>query len=117
MTNDGFVYMEIRKGMYRLPQAGKLAHEKLEKLLVSRDYHPTPHTPGLWTHKRKDINFLLVVNDFGVKYTKESDVQELIQLLCTTYTVTTNFTGVKCCGLTLLWDYTNRTVQLSTFST
>ena len=28
-TKDGFVYMEIRKGMYGLPQAGKLAHEKL----------------------------------------------------------------------------------------
>ena len=29
VTNDDFVYMEIRKGMYGLPQAGKLAHEKL----------------------------------------------------------------------------------------
>ena len=105
--------MEIRKGMYGLPQAGKLAHDKLKKLLISRDYHPAPHTPGLWTHKRKDIYFSLVVDDFGVKYTKESDVQELIQLLSTTYTVTTDFTGVKYCGLTLLWDYTNRTVQLS----
>ena len=112
-TKDGFVYMEIRKGMYGLPQAGKLAHDKLKKLLISRDYHPAPHTPGLWTHKRKDIYFSLVVDDFGVKYTKESDVQELIQLLSTTYTVTTDFTGVKYCGLTLLWDYTNRTVQLS----
>ena len=65
----------------------------------------------MWTHKRKDIYF--VVDDFGVKYIKESDVQELIQLLSTTYTVTTDFTGVKYCGLTLLWDYTNRTVQLS----
>ena len=29
-TKDGFVYMEIRKGMYGLPQAGKLAHKKLK---------------------------------------------------------------------------------------
>ena len=99
--------------MYGLPQVGKLAHEKLKKLLHSCSYHPTPHTPGLWTHKRKDIYFSLVVDNFGVNYTKESDGQELIQLLCTPYTVTTDFTGVKYYGLTLLWDYNNRTVQLS----
>ena len=31
VTKDGYVYVKIRKGMYRLPQAGILAQELLEK--------------------------------------------------------------------------------------
>ena len=30
-TKDGYVYLEIRKGMYGLPQAGILAQKLLEK--------------------------------------------------------------------------------------
>ena len=69
--------MDIRKGMYGLSQSGKVAHDKLKTLLKSRGYYPTPHTPGLWTRKSKDF-FLIVVDDLGVKYTKEFDVQDLI---------------------------------------
>ena len=31
ITSDGYVYMEVRRGMYGLPQAGLLAQELLEK--------------------------------------------------------------------------------------
>ncbi len=47
---DGYVYMEIRKGMYRLPQAGILANKLLKKQLVHHGYFKQPHTPGLWKH-------------------------------------------------------------------
>ena len=33
-TSDGYVYVEIRKGMYGLPQAGLLAQELLEQRLM-----------------------------------------------------------------------------------
>ena len=33
VASDGFVYVEVRKGMYGLPQAGILAQELLEKRL------------------------------------------------------------------------------------
>ena len=31
VTPDGWVYLEVRKGIYGLPQAGILAHKLLEK--------------------------------------------------------------------------------------
>jgi hypothetical protein len=45
---DGWVYIEIRKGMYGLPQAGILANQLLEKGLAAKGYYQYQHTPGLW---------------------------------------------------------------------
>ena len=36
VTSDGYIYVEVRKGMYGLPQAGILAHELLKKRLNER---------------------------------------------------------------------------------
>jgi hypothetical protein len=47
---DGFVYMEIRKSMYGLPQAGILANKLLKLRLACHGYFKQPHTPGLWKH-------------------------------------------------------------------
>ena len=46
---DGYVYMEICKGMYGLPQAGVLAN-KLLKIRLAHGCFEQPHTPGLWKH-------------------------------------------------------------------
>jgi hypothetical protein len=45
---DGWVYIEIRKGMYGLKQAGLLANELLQTRLAPFGYYPACHTPGLW---------------------------------------------------------------------
>lgn len=37
-TLEGLVYVEVRKGMYGLPQAGLLAQELLEKRLDKHGY-------------------------------------------------------------------------------
>ena len=37
-TAEGFVYIEVRKGMYGLPQAGLLAQQLLEKRLQKHGY-------------------------------------------------------------------------------
>ena len=76
-----YIYMEIRKGMYRLPQADKLANKKLKLLLQANNHYPTEHTPECWTYTHKDIYFSLVVDDFGVKYTNKSDVHKLMKFL------------------------------------
>jgi hypothetical protein len=47
---DGYVYMEIQKGMYGLPQAGILANKLLKEWLARHGYFEQPHTPGLWKH-------------------------------------------------------------------
>jgi hypothetical protein len=68
----GYLYLEIRKGMYGLSQAGILANQLLRKRLAPHGYTEAKHTPGLWTHHTRPITFTLVVDDFGIKYTISS---------------------------------------------
>jgi hypothetical protein len=64
--SNGFVYAEVRKGMYGLPQAGKLANDRLCKFLAPFGYVPCPITPGLWKHLHSDLMFTLVVDKIGI---------------------------------------------------
>jgi hypothetical protein len=50
LVHDRYVYCKIVKGMYGLPQAGRLANQLLEKRLKPYGYSPAPHTHGLWRH-------------------------------------------------------------------
>ena len=63
----GFVYIEICKAIYGLPQAGILANQLLRQRLRPHGYYEVPHTPGLWKHVTKPTQFTLTVDDFGVK--------------------------------------------------
>jgi hypothetical protein len=44
------VLVEIRKGMYGLPQAGIIANTRLQQHLATWGYTACPHTPGLFRH-------------------------------------------------------------------
>ncbi len=80
---DGYVYMEIRKGMYRLPQAGVLANKLLKECLARHGYFEQPHTPGLWKHVSRPVWFNLCVDDFGIKYIGREHLQHLYDALRT----------------------------------
>jgi hypothetical protein len=99
--------------MYGLPQAGKLANEQLQQFLQPHGYIPCPITAGLWQDTNSDLMFTLVVDDFGVRYTKRDDVEKLLAILSTKYRYTTDWSGGKYIGLTLKWDYPNRTLDIS----
>ena len=58
IIHNGKVYMEIRRGMYGLPQAGILAEQQLIRFLGRYSYAPVRHTPGLWRHTWRSISFL-----------------------------------------------------------
>ena len=45
---NGFIYLETRRIIYGLPQAGMFANEYLEEKLPPHGYCKVPHTPGLW---------------------------------------------------------------------
>jgi hypothetical protein len=111
--HDGYVYVEIRRGMYGLPQAGCLANDQLIAFLAPHGYRPVPLTPGLWRHDTKDIVFSLVDDDFGVRYTSRTDAKYLITALETAYEESTDWTGSRYCELTLKWDYDARTCDVS----
>ena len=47
LQHNGWVYIEIRKGAYGLPQAGVLANDLLKERLQKAGYYPTSTMPGL----------------------------------------------------------------------
>jgi len=113
LVHNGYVYMEIRQGMYGLPQAGILANQLLAKCLTIHGYAPTVHTPGLWKHHTRPILFSLVVNDFGIKYVGKQHADHIFHALEQHYEAATDWEGKLYCGLTLQWDYKARTVNIS----
>ena len=68
LAADGYIYMETRKVIPGLKQAGRLASDRLTKNLYINRYAPVPHTPSLWRHHTSDLLFYLIVNNFGIKY-------------------------------------------------
>ena len=52
---DMYIYMWIIRGIYGLPQAGKLANDLLKKRLAEEDYFEVDHIPGLFKHKWRPI--------------------------------------------------------------
>lgn len=113
LVENGHVLVEIRKGMYGLPQAGQLAYERLVKHLRPYGYAPARHTPGLWTHVSRPILFSLVVDDFGIKTVGRQHAEHLLGALRDLYSVTVDWSGTKYLGLTLAWDYQLRFCDLS----
>ncbi len=109
-TEDGYVYCEIQKGIYGLPQAGMIAQDLLQARLAKVGYHQSKIIPGLWTHKTRKTCFTLVVDDFAIKYTRMEDAQHLIDALKQDYTITINWDTTKYIGLTLEWDCKNQKV-------
>ena len=79
--SEGNVYIEVRKGMYGLPQAGILAQKLLESRLNKHGYSQSTAVPGLWTHKTRPISFTLVVDDFGIKYVGKEHAVHLLNIL------------------------------------
>jgi hypothetical protein len=113
VTTDGFIYTEIQKEMYGLPQAGIIAQELLADRLEKHGYSQSKIIPGLWTHATRPICFTLVVDDFAVKYTREQDANHLISAIKEHYKMTIDKSATKYIGLTIEWDYENRKVHTS----
>jgi hypothetical protein len=110
---DGWVFIEIRKGMYGLKQAGLLANQLLQTRLAPFGYYPARHTPGLWLHKTRPISFTLIVDDFAVNYVGKQHAEHLRNALLRSYELTTDWTATVYSGMTLKWDYKNRTCDIS----
>ena len=64
---------------YGLPQAGKLANRQLKEHLGPAGYYEVAHTPGLFTHVTRPIQFSLIVDDFDVKYVGKEHADHLIK--------------------------------------
>eukprot|EP00804_Cyclotella_cryptica_P020090 CCRYP_014884-RA/>CCRYP_014884-RA protein AED:0.24 eAED:0.24 QI:0/0/0/0.75/0.33/0/4/0/1279 len=112
-TADGWVYIKVVRGMYGLPQSGSLGHDLLESRLNQEGYYQSKIVPGLWRHKTRPIQFVLVVDDFGIKYIQKSDLDHLVHALQKYYDVTVDLEGKEYVKIELDWDYANKKVHLS----
>jgi hypothetical protein len=70
------------------------------------------HTHRLWTHDTRPISFSLVVDDFGVKYVGREHAEHLMACIKKNYNISSDWNGTAYCGLTLDWNYQDRTVDL-----
>ena len=113
VDSEGYVYIRLNKGMYGLPQAGILAYQLLVERLVPYGYAPVRHTPGLWKHDKTGTTFVLVVDDFSVKYLSKQEADDFLNLLRKWYTIKVDWDAKLYCGITTEWDYHNRKVTLS----
>jgi hypothetical protein len=115
VDENGFVYAEVNKGMYGLPQAGKVASDALLPRLKAAGYIETGRTPGLFKHTINSIKFALVVDDFLIKSRCPTDLAHLHTTLRANYEITVDEKASRFCGIHLDWDYTpgNRHVTLS----
>eukprot|EP00956_Cyclotella_meneghiniana_P014140 scaffold21040_cov41-Cyclotella_meneghiniana.AAC.5 len=112
-AKNGFVYLEVRRCMYGLPQAGALANKLLRERLAPAGYYEVGHMPGLWRHVTRPISFTLVVDDFGVKYVGKEHAQHLINTLKQHYKLAEDWDGDLYCGIKLDWDYENHILDIS----
>ena len=78
LVHNDYVYIEILRGMYGLPQAGIIANQFLTARLAPHGYYQCRHKQGLLKHKWRPILFSLFVNDFGIKYVGKQHADHLI---------------------------------------
>ena len=110
---DGWVYFKVMRGMYGLPQAGSNSHDELEARLNKEGYFKSPLVPALWKHKTRPTQFVLIVDDFGIKYFSKDDLDHLADTLKKYYGVKVDPDGKELVKIELDWDYTNKKVHLS----
>jgi hypothetical protein len=99
--------------MWGLPQDGILTNKLLKKCLAPHGYFECKQTPGLWKHLTHPISFTLVVDNFGVKYTRQEDINHLIMCIKEKYELTKDWNDNLFCGIHLKWDYDARTLNIS----
>ena len=113
MAEDGFVYCCIKKGMYGLKQAARLAYDDLNKHIAAFGCFPDPIATNVWSREMRKINFCLCVDDFEVQYFNQNDADHLITALQTKYDITVDTKCSDLCGLHLDWDYVNGHIDIS----
>jgi hypothetical protein len=111
-SKNGWMYLKMHHTMWDLPQAGILANKCLRCKLAPLRYYKCVNTPGLWYHESEPITFTLVVDNFGVKYVSQDNINHLIASIKATYTLTKDWTGDLYCRIKLDWDNKNQTVNI-----
>jgi hypothetical protein len=98
--------------MYGLKDAGKLSNLRLVSLLSESGFFETS-TPCLFRHVSRPISFVLVVDDFGIKYHNRHDYDYLISCLSRLYHVKSHPIASKFLGFSITHNRSQRTLSLA----
>ena len=102
--DDNYVMARLDKTIPGLPQSGILSQTALVKHLHSYGYRLNEGC--LLTHTTRPIAAALIVDDFGIKYTDQADLDHLLQALRDKYDITFDSSGTHYIGIDLAWTYT-----------
>ena len=59
-SQNGWIYFEILRGCYGLPQSGRIDNDLLRIRLEKAGHYEAATTPGLWSNKWIPIQFVLI---------------------------------------------------------
>ncbi|KAL7545107.1 hypothetical protein ACHAWF_008464 [Thalassiosira exigua] len=82
-----------------------VANKLLKERLAPTGYFEVKHTHGLWKHVTRHIAFLLVVENFGVKYAGREHAENLVAAIKNHYPLSEDWTGGLYCGTDVNWNY------------
>ena len=105
--HNEFIHFDISKGVYSLPQSGRLSNDHLCTCLEKEGYYETTITPGLWRQKCHPILFSLIVDYFGVEHVIKCHSNHLALVIQQYHTIKIDWEGKKYAGIDLAWNYTN----------
>jgi hypothetical protein len=111
-VND-MLYFQVNKGMYGLPQAGLLAQNRLIAHIAQHGYTQSDVVPCLFSHATNGVTFVLVVDDFGIKYTNTEGRDHFLETLRLMYTITVDMTNPTYLGMTIVHDKVAQTITCS----
>ena len=113
--NAKTVLTEVNGNLYGLVNASLVAQKNLIELLNQNDFYETD-TAQLYKHKFKNIEFTLIVDDFGVKYNDKVDAEFLHHILLSRYEkVKVDWSGELYLGMSIKLDRnsTQHSISLS----
>jgi hypothetical protein len=107
------VFFRIEKTMHGLKEAGKLSNLRLSVCLrLSVSSKPLLLVSSV-IYVSRPISFVLIVDDFGVKYHSKVDFDYLVSCLTTLYQVKSHPIGTKFLGFTIKHDRIPGTLVVS----
>jgi len=99
------ILLQVDNGIYGLPQSGILAQRRLKAHLADHGYIESPHTPCHFTHATDPIDFVLVVDDFGISTEGDGPAERLFAVLRKRYPLKVDMSGSKFIGFKIDFTY------------
>ena len=108
MVHNRWIYFEIVRGCYGLPQSGMLANNLLHTRLNKNGYFEATTTPGIWKYQCQPIQFCFIVGDFVPKYVGERHIHHLRNVLKQHCEITEDWKGTTFAGNNIKWNYAQK---------